>query len=344
MSEQWVDFDSVKAAVTVEQILTHYGITNLRRERGDELRGSCPIHQGDGKRSFHISKGKKAFCCFACGAKGNLIDFVAAMEKCSFREAALKLQDWLGIQAGPGQCATPTRRLARPEAGEQATGPELAREKRVGDQNPSTEAGVNSGEKEPNKPLGFKLQGILHDYLYLDKRGISKQTAEYFGVGFFGGKGSMSGRVVIPIHNEKGVLVAYAGRSIDNSEPRYKLPPGFHKSLELYNLHRAIEAEGQYRGLVVVEGFFDCMKVHQAGYPFVVALMGCSMSLEQERLLVSSVDRVKLMLDGDEAGWQGTDDILRRLGRKMWVSAVTLPEGQQPDQMTADEIEELLKR
>ena len=343
MSEQWVDFDSVKAAVTVEQILTHYGISNLRRERGDELRGSCPIHQGDGKRSFHISKGKKAFCCFACGAKGNLIDFVMAMEKCSFREAALKLQDWLGIQAGPGQCATPTRRLARPTAGEQTTtGPELAREKRAGDQNPSTEENPHGGEKEPNKPLGFKLQGILHDYLYLDKRGISRQTAEHFGVGFFGGKGSMSGRVVIPIHNEVGELVAYAGRSIDNSEPRYKLPAGFHKSLELYNLHRAI-ATGE-RGLIVVEGFFDCIKVHQAGYPFVVALMGCSMSEEQERLLLAAADMVLIMLDGDEAGRQGTDEILRRLSRRMWVKSVNVPDGRQPDQMSSEELQTLLKK
>ena len=71
---------------------------------------------------------------------------------------------------------------------------------------------------------------------------------------------------------------------------------------ELYNLHRAI-ATGE-RGYVV-EGFFDCMKVHQAGFPFVVALMGCSMSEEQERLLVAHAEMVLLMLDGDEAGRQG---------------------------------------
>jgi DNA primase len=57
-------------------------------------------------------------------------------------------------------------------------------------------------------------------------------------VGFFAGKGSMHDRIVIPIHNSEGELVAYAGRSIDGSEPRYKFPAGFHKSLELFNLHR----------------------------------------------------------------------------------------------------------
>ena len=341
MSEQWVDFDSVKAAVTVEQILTHYGITNLRRERGDELRGGCPIHQGDGMRSFHISKGKKAFCCFACGAKGNLIDFVMAMEKCSFRDAALKLQDWFGLAADKGQ--TPRPAGVTPAA--VTPGPELAREKRGGE-NPSTEAGANGGEKEPNKPLGFQLHGILHDYLYLDKRGISRQTAEHFGVGFFGGKGSMSGRVVIPIHNEKGELVAYAGRAIDDSEPRYKLPPGFHKSQEVYNLHRAVEAlkKCPRRGLIVVEGYFDCMKVHQAGYPWVVSLMGCSISAQQENLIAIYAGQVLLLLDGDEAGRKATDEIMLRLGRRVWVKAAEVPEGRQPDQMSAEELDRLLRR
>src|SRR6266545_5787205 len=107
----------------------------------------------------------------------------------------------------------------------------------------------------------------------------------------------MSGRCVIPIHNEAGELVAYAGRAIDGTEPRYKLPAGFHKGQELYNLHRAIAGEGRGNGLIVVEGFFDCMKVHQAGYPFVVALMGCSLTKAQEELLVSHTGMVLLMLD-----------------------------------------------
>ena len=68
------------------------------------------------------------------------------------------------------------------------------------------------------------------------------------------------------------------------------------------------------------------MKVSQAGYPFVVALMGCTMSEEQERLLVAHADMVLLMLDGDEAGRKGTDDILLRLGRKVWIKAVCVPD------------------
>src|SRR5207302_4533175 len=117
--------------------------------------------------------------------------------------------------------------------------------------------------EEPNKPLGFKLKGIDYRHPYLAQRGIDPETAEYFGVGFFSGKGSMSGRIVIPIENERGELVAYAGRSIDGTEPKYKLPAGFKKSQVLFNLCRALE-EDSAAAVVLVEGFFDCMKVTQA--------------------------------------------------------------------------------
>lgn len=95
----WVDFKAVKAAVTIEMVLDHYGVTGLKRV-GEELRGPCPIHRSS-KPSKHLSvnPAKSAFKCFAntCGAHGNVLDFVAAMEICSARDAALKLVEWFGI-------------------------------------------------------------------------------------------------------------------------------------------------------------------------------------------------------------------------------------------------------
>src|SRR5262249_39755767 len=160
----------------------------------------------------------------------------------------------------------------------------------------------------------FQLKGIDHAHPYLAQRGINPETAEAFGVGHFGGRGSMTGRVVIPIHNDSGELVAYAGRSIDDSEPRYKLPAGFHKSLELYNLHRAVGESGSLGRVVLVEGFFGCIKVSQAGLPC-VAVMGSSLSTAQEDLLVKHFKTVCLMMDGDEAGRRATDELLLRLGK-----------------------------
>lgn len=147
----------------------------------------------------------------------------------------------------------------------------------------------------------------------------------------------MNGRVVIPIHNEHGELVAYAGRAIDGSEPRYKLPTGFHKSLELFNLHRV---EGPQ--VILVEGFFGCIKVHQAGFP-VVALMGSSLSEAQEDLLVANFDRVAVMMDGDDPGRLATAECLTRLRRRVWVRVAMVPEGEQPDQLPSEELQAILQ-
>jgi len=152
----------------------------------------------------------------------------------------------------------------------------------------------------------------------------------------------MQNRIVIPIQNEKRELVAYAGRAADDrSEPKYKFPSGFHKSLELYNLHRAIAEDNPRKRVVVVEGFFDCLKVSTAGFPC-VALMGSSMSEAQEELLVRHFIGVCLFLDGDDAGRGATDELIVRLGRRMWVHAAMLPEGVQPDSLSAEEIRKAL--
>ena len=98
MKNNWVDFKAIKAAVSMEMILGHYGV-NWLRKKDDELRGRCPIHQGEGQSTFHVSLSKKVFHCFSCKARGNVLDFVAAMEKCSVRDAGLKLTEWFAVSS-----------------------------------------------------------------------------------------------------------------------------------------------------------------------------------------------------------------------------------------------------
>src|SRR5205823_14679972 len=96
------------------------------------------------------------------------------------------------------------------------------------------------------------------------------------------------------------------------------------------------------KSVVLVEGFFDCLKVWQAGFP-AVALMGCSMSGPQELLLSTMFDAALLLFDGDEAGVAGIEAALTPLGSSMWVKAQWLPEGKQPDQMSSEELQEALE-
>jgi DNA primase len=95
MESNWVDFKAIKRAVTIQQALEHYNVK--LRTTGKKLRGRCPIHRGEGADTFHANTAKNAFHCFSCQAKGNVLDFVAAMESCGVRDAALKLCEWFSI-------------------------------------------------------------------------------------------------------------------------------------------------------------------------------------------------------------------------------------------------------
>jgi DNA primase len=152
----------------------------------------------------------------------------------------------------------------------------------------------------------------------------------------------MSGRIVIPIRNDRGEIVAYAGRAVDDRPPKYKLPFGFRKAWELFNVQRAM-ATGS-KTVILVEGYFDCLRVHQAGFPCVVGLMGSSLSPEQERVLVERFERVMLMLDGDGAGQVATPVISAKLTGRCHVVVVPVPDGMQPDQLAPTVVANLLLR
>jgi DNA primase len=159
----------------------------------------------------------------------------------------------------------------------------------------------------------------------------------------------MSGRIVIPIYNAEGQLVAYAGRwpgtPPDADTPRYKLPPGFRKARELFNAHRAFAVADE--PLVIVEGFFDCFALWQHGIRCVVALMGTSLSAHQEELIarvVKPTSRIILMLDEDNAGREARVQIAHRLARYCYVRIHRFErEGAQPDSLTAEEAIALLE-
>jgi DNA primase len=329
---EWVSFEEIKKAVTLQMVLDRYGFA-LRRIAPGSLRGKCPLptHSSkESKESFTATFSKGTGGAWACQSQscvaarggrrgGNALDFVAVMERCSVREAALKLQQWFSV---PAPTSAPAVQEPKAAAVQEPKKQLVSKESREGESD------------GPNKPLSFTLKGIDPGHPYLAARGISRETAEAFGVGFFPGKGSMAGRCVIPIADRGGELVAYAGRAIDNTEPRYKFPAGFRKSRELFNLHRV---KGELR-VVVVEGFFDCMKVSQAGYPC-VALMGSALSGIQENLIAEHFAEVVLMLDGDEAGRRAADEICDRLQNAVFqVATVGLGDGVQPDQLTGDEI------
>lgn len=335
----YVDFKHVKEAVSLEMVLNHYGIA-LRKVNAKSLRGKCPLpmHGSESSNtSFTATLSKGLGGAWACQSQscvaarngkkgGNALDFVATMEQCDLQTAAAKMQTWFSVAIDAP--------VKAPQVDPIPDKPDLVSKE-------NSESGA-----EKNEPMKFTLKGIDPAHPYLESRGVTEEMARKFGIGYFSGRGTMKDRIVFDIRNEKGELVAYAGRAIDDSEPRYKFPPGFHKSLELYNLHRVIAELGEStkrRRVVIVEGFFACLRVVAAGFPC-IALMGSSMSKAQEDLIIRHFNVACILLDGNDAGRQGSADCLARLGRHLFVYAPELPEGKQPDSLSDDELFELIKK
>jgi len=335
---KFVDFKAVKAAITMEQVLEHYGLMDKFKRSTDSLNGPCPIHKGSNPTQFRVSISKNIWNCFSqCKHGGNVLDFIAKMEDASIHAAAVKAIEWFNLDpeamsANSEEDAKES--VAAPKASDAPRPAPVAKPAQV------VEASA------PNKPLQFRLDNLERNHPYLVERGLSPETILDFGLGYCS-RGMMAYRIAIPIHNVKGEVVAYAGRFPGEGAedpPKYKLPQGFRKSLELFNIDRAIK-EPADKPLVVVEGFFDAMKLHQHGCPKVVALMGSTMSAAQEELIKKHTDRnsqVIVMLDEDEAGRAGREDIAVRLAKFVFVKVHTFErDGQQPDQLSAEEIQNL---
>lgn len=336
----FVDFKAVKAAITMEQVLSHYGLIDKFTRKGDSLNGPCPIHKGSNPTQFRVSISKNIFNCFSeCKHGGNVLDFIAKMENVSIHAAALKAIEWFQLDREAVARNSDEGEEKQNAESRTASAPPPKKSER---KEPAAE-----DTSAPNKPLKFRLEKLECSHPYLTERGLTTETLVDFGAGFCA-KGMMAGRIAIPIHNPNGEVVAYAGRLVGeptDDNPKYKLPPGFRKSLELFNIDRASK-ESPEQALVIVEGFFDCMKLHQHGHRKTVALMGSTLSIGQEELIrkhTNSNSQVIVMLDEDEAGQVGREQIAVRLSRFCFVKTHVFDEaGTQPENLSAEELREIV--
>lgn len=340
-SNAFVDFKLVKARISISQVLERYDLMKTFKRSGDRLSGPCPLHRGTNPTQFRASLSKNCWNCFgSCGRGGNIIDFVSMREGVPFRDAALLLQQWF-IPEGtsPAQVAeTPPQPRPHPPSPPGKDPPRTAA---------PAEDSSDDDEAGENPPLSFELKSLKQDHPYLAERGLTAATIASYGIGYCP-KGCLRGYVAIPIRNRDGALVAYIGRwpgEPEAGKPKYKLPKGFRKSLELFNLDRAVAANASMP-LLVVEGIFDCLRLVQFGYTRTVALLGSSLSKRQELLLADlagTTGSIYLLLDADEAGRKGAADAAGRLCRSCMVRVIDIGEyRQQPEHLKRHEIEALL--
>ena len=299
MTTQQLDFAEIKGRASFASILDRYGIEYPQSEGQVLIR--CPFHD-DTNPSCSVNFEKKLFNCFSCQEGGDILDFVAKMDHVSIPEAARIIAMHSGMPVN-----------GKPPSKEQWN-------KRIRDGG--------------NEPLKFRLTlNPRHPYLF--ERGLTPEVIDHFGLGYCD-KGVLKGRIAIPIHDAAGQLVAYAGRWASDDIPKgvskYLLPRGFQKRNVLFNFHRVVGV----KLLLIVEGYWSVFRLHALGPIPAVALMGRTLSEEQEDLLGhSGTQFLSLVLDGDEPGREATEQLLHRLSMRFFLKTTWLPDDEAPD--TVDE-------
>jgi DNA primase len=326
------------------------------KKAGREYKACCPFHN-EKTPSFWVSPDKQFYHCFGCGKHGTVLGFLMDHDHLAFPEAVEELAGRLGLEvpreggsdAGAKRADEPLYELAAKVARFYVES--LAREARA--------------------------------CAYLERRGLSAETLERFQIGYapnswnevlkrFGAGDSerqrlsdlgliierervqaqggeryydrFRDRIMFPIRDTRGRVIAFGGRVIDAGEPKYLNSPEtvlFHKGRELYGLYETRRARSTLRSLVVVEGYMDAVRLHQEGVDYAVATLGTATTPEHFRRIFRLVADVVFAFDGDRAGraaaWRALQQALPEAREGRQIRFLFLPDGQDPDTLIAAE-------
>ncbi|MEA2647480.1 MAG: primase [Chloroflexota bacterium] len=332
----------VKDRLDIVEVINGY--VRLQRA-GREFKGLCPFHS-EKSPSFTVSEEKQVFFCFGCQAGGDMFEFIQKAEGLDFPQTLEMLAGRAGVEL-------------EDRGGGRRRGQERTRAREV-----NLLAAQYFHHVLLNHPSGGR--GLR----YLEKRGVEKETIEAFMVGYapaggrswdnllrflrkkgisdeeavkaglaLGGEGRRTidrfrGRLMIPIRDETGTLIAFGGRAMDNTPPKYMNSPQtsiYDKGRTIFGLSEARKKVQEQDRALLVEGYFDVMMAHQNGIDIAVASSGTAFTDEQVKILRRSASELLVCLDTDEAGRQATRRVIEMASRAhMRVLVVELPNAKDP--------------
>jgi len=305
--------DAIKQVVDVGFLVEHLGF-KISRETPKELRAGCKIHGGDNTTAFRINKDLKTWVCFThkCHEKyGNdLIGLVRSLNNCGFIDALEYLENLTGSKYVSKDKLLKYRQDKERKAFIKFSG-----------------CGLSAERPSFVDPIKLKYYKPYRSPLFLTD-GFKEETLDYFEIagGYTDSEGLI--RDIIPIHDEKDMLVAYSLRDIRrdvHNDKKYKLTPGFDKDLVLYNLNRIKDFVGT-KPLIIVEGFKSVWRLYELGIKNVVACMGSGITSGQAELLFTFAHSgVVFFFDNDYAGASaiGRSFELLKNKMKMYLEIIT---------------------
>jgi len=331
--------DQVQARADIVELIGRY--VPLKRS-GRHFKANCPFHR-EKTPSFMVNTDKQIFHCFGCGVGGNIFSFLMQHDRLTFPEAVRQLADHVGIhvpedESGQSRgaqeelaglmekiCRYFERQLLESSKGKMARG---YLERR----------GV-SGRTRERFRIGLAPVGWNRLLNAANATGVSAAQLEAVGLVVQGKTHSYDrfrNRLIFPIFDIRGRVVGFGGRALDDQEPKYLNSPEtalYTKGRHLFGLVQAKDAILKAKTAVVVEGYFDCAVLVDAGVLNVVAPLGTALTADQARLLKRYAEVVVLAFDADAAGEQATlrgIDLLIEHG--LDVRIAQLPSGVDPDE------------
>ncbi|MBQ8707202.1 MAG: DNA primase [Succinivibrionaceae bacterium] len=346
----------------ITEIITSTNIVDVMRERHIELKPSgrgqykarCPFHS-EKTPSFYVSEDKQVYNCFGCKAKGNVIKFLTEYDKLSFVDAVETLAERLGLE------------VPHTAQGSRNNGKSSLQTRNLYDIMSRCADRYHEVLRSPRGSAALE---------YLKNRGITDDTIERFRIGYApdlwnfisaSGNGQMPEnaselqelgmvkptadgrlydmfrhRVMIPILDRRGRVMAFGGRVLNDEQPKYLNSPEmtiFHKGRELFGLHQALEwhrnNRQELKRLVIVEGYMDVIALTQYGINYAVASLGTATTVDQLQLIFRNAPQLVCCYDGDSAGhkaaWHALVTMLPILEDSADVRFAFLPSEHDPD-------------
>ncbi|MBW9144272.1 DNA primase [Clostridium sp. CM027] len=311
------------------------------KKAGRNYIGLCPFHN-EKSPSFTVSEEKQIYKCFGCGEAGNVISYIMKDRNVNFPEAARVLAERANISIEMDNEENNVQKdMYKKMYNINVAAARYFYDNLRKDKKAETYF-LNRGITEVTMKkfgLGFsfdKWDGLL---LYLKRKGYSELDLLSIGLIIKSPKNSyydrFRNRIMFPVFDYKGSVIGFGGRVLDDSKPKYLNSPEtplFHKGLHLYGLNFVIK-NNRSRTIIIVEGYMDCISLHQYGFSNAVASLGTALTINQAKLLKKHVDKVIISYDADVAGQAATLrglEILRTEGFDLRVLIV--PKDKDPDE------------
>ena len=324
------------------------------KKKGNNYFGCCPFHD-EKTASFSLNEKKQIYYCFGCGASGSVVNFLMQYERLSFPEAIEELASMQGIQV--------------PYTDNDNN--QLAQSKQIESRNIRRDLYTLMAKITNFYQQQLALSTSIDAHKYLEQRGLNTEIIARYKIGYAPNssqlafqtivktkneaelydKAGMSvnndrgnrfdrfrGRIMFPIRDRQGNVIAFGGRTIINDSAKYLNSPEtpiFHKGFQLYGLYEALETNRNPKQLIIVEGYMDVVSLAQYGIDYAVAALGTATSEEHIKLLFRATDSVIFCYDGDNAGrnaaWRALNVLLPCLIDGKEIIFTFLPQDEDPD-------------